>query len=62
MKGKALEYKLEIDRIANFFSRASKLPEVRESYNQYIGLIIADSELSHYEKSELLLYWRDKTE
>lgn len=57
MKKKSLEYKFEIDRIASFYRNAHKLPEVKESYEQYINLILADSELEHYEKSELLLYW-----
>ena len=56
------DYKEEIDRIIGYYSRAGKYPEVKESYNQYINLILLDSELSHYEKSELLLHWRNRTE
>jgi len=59
---KQLEYKLEIDRITRFYKRAEKLPEVKMSYDQYINLIINDSDLEHYEKSELLLYWRDRVD
>ena len=62
MKKKSLEYKLEIDRIAGYYHRAEKFPEMKDSYNQYINLILTDSDLEHYEKSELLLYWRDKVE
>ena len=62
MKKKSLEYKSEIDRISKFYRNENKYPEIRESYDQYINLILMDSKLEHYEKSELLLYWRDLVE
>ena len=58
MKKKSLEYKTEIDRIIEFYKRTEDLPKVKVSYDQYVNLIINDSELDHYQKSELLLYWR----
>lgn len=58
MKKTKLEYRLELDRILKFYRDAPHLPEVRESYDQYVNMILMDSGLDHYEKSELFLYWR----
>lgn len=58
MKNKYTLLYNEIKEIASLY-RESKVKEARKCYEQYIGLIVLDENISELEKNVLLEYWEE---